>query len=108
MGTLPDFGNWCTAEKWGGTRDNSCKEVFDPAKGVAAFMPYAKGVSAKTYDFNRQGGQNRIDFPALLKIVKDQGFNGYIGVEYEGENLKEVDGILATKKLIENTWAALD
>lgn len=108
MGTLPDFGNWCTSEKWGGTSDNKCKEVFDPAKGTAAFMPYAKGVSAKTYDFNRQGGQNRIDYPGLLKIVKDQGYEGYIGVEYEGENLKEVDGILATKKLIEDTWAALD
>ena len=108
MGTLPDFGNWCTSQKWGGTSDNKCKEVFDPAKGVAAFMPYAKGVSAKTYNFNKEGGQPRIDYPGLLKIVKDHGYEGYIGIEYEGNNLSEGEGILATQKLIEKTWLSLD
>ncbi len=36
-------------------------------------MPYAKGVSAKPYNFNKEGGQPRIDYPGLLKIVKDHG-----------------------------------
>ena len=71
-------------------------------------MPYAKGVSAKTYDFDAAGDQPRLDYPKLLKIVKDTGFDGYIGIEYEGESLSEHEGILATKKLIENTWSALD
>ncbi len=108
MGTLPDFGNWCTSEKWGGTRDDSCKKVYDIQKGVKEFMPFAKGVSAKTYDFDADGNQPRLDYPALLRIVKDTGYDGYIGVEYEGDNLSEPEGIMATKKLIERVWAGLE
>lgn len=108
MGTLPDFGNWCTSVQWGGTRDDSCENVFDLAKGVELFMPYAKGVSAKTYDFNEEGGQDRIDYKALLQIVKDHHYEGYIGIEYEGDNLSEPEGIMATEQLIKDTWAMLD
>ena len=108
MGTLPDFGNWCTSEKWGGTRDDSCKQVYDLVGGVKEFMPYAKGVSAKTYDFDEAGDQPRLDYVSLLKTVKDAGYQGYIGIEYEGENLSEPEGIRATKKLIEKVWAGLD
>lgn len=108
MGTLPDFGNWCTSAKWGGTRDDSCEQVYDLVRGVRAFMPYAKGVSAKTYDFDETGNQPRLDYRSLLKTVKDSGYQGYIGIEYEGENLSEPEGIRATKRLIEKVWAALD
>lgn len=108
MGTLPDFGNWCTSEKWGGTHDDSCANVYDMQKGVKEFMPYAKGVSAKTYDFDVEGNQPRLDYKALLKIVKDTGYDGYIGVEYEGNSLSEPEGIKASKKLIEQVWAELD
>ena len=36
----------------------------------------------------------------MLKIVKGFGYNGYIGVEYEGYNLSEEDGIKATRDLL--------
>ena len=36
----------------------------------------------------------------MLQIVKDAGFTGYIGIEYEGSELSEPDGIIATKKLL--------
>jgi L-ribulose-5-phosphate 3-epimerase len=42
-GTLPDFGNF-----------PSGKNGFDRYKGVDLMMPFAKGVSAKSYDFNRR------------------------------------------------------
>ncbi len=107
MGTLPDFGNWCTTQKWGGTRDDSCENAYDLVEGVKAFMPYAKGVSAKSYDFDASGGQPRLDYMSLLRVVKETGYQGYIGIEYEGENLSEPEGINATKALIEKVWAAL-
>lgn len=108
MGTLPDFGNWCTTQKWGATRDDSCAHAYDLIEGVKAFMPFAKGVSAKSYDFDASGGQARIDYRGLLSVVKQAGYQGYIGIEYEGENLTEPDGIHATKALIEQVWATLD
>lgn len=107
LGTLPDFGNWCLNAAWGSTQNNKCTEVYDPLKGLKAFLPYAKGVSAKSYSFDEEGNETIIDYQKLLKIVKDSGFDGYIGIEYEGENMDEPDGIRATKGLIERTWKKL-
>ncbi|MBS1489641.1 MAG: TIM barrel protein [Bacteroidetes bacterium] len=107
-GTLPDFGNWCTNAKWGSTQDNQCTEVYDRYQGVKEFLPFAKGVSAKSYHFNEQGEETIIDFTRMLTLVKDSGFRGYIGIEYEGNRLSEPDGIRATKKLLERTWKKIN
>jgi sugar phosphate isomerase/epimerase len=108
LGTLPDFGNWCLSREWGSTQDGSCKESYDPVAGVAAFLPYAKGVSAKSYDFDDQGNETLLPYRHLLQKVKDSGFTGYIGIEYEGSRLSEPEGIRATKSLIERVWEELD
>jgi len=107
-GTLPDFGNWCTGAKWGSTENNKCKEVYDRYQGVAEMLPFAHGVSAKSYAFNDQGNETIIDYAKMLQVVKDSKFSGYIGVEYEGSPLSEHDGIVATKALIEKTWKSLN
>lgn len=107
MGTLPDFGNWCTSELWGSTMGDGCTSVYNHVEGVKKFLPYAKGVSAKTYDFDAQGNQPKLDYKSMLKVVKDAGYNGYIGIEYEGENLGEPEGIKASKQLIERIWSEL-
>ncbi len=107
-GTLPDFGNWCTNAKWGSTQDNQCTEVYDRYQGVNEFLPYAKGVSAKSYDFNADGEETIIDYTKMLKQVKASGFTGHIGVEYEGHRLSEPDGIRATKALLEKTWKKIN
>jgi len=85
-GTLPDFGNFYD---------------YDRYQGVEDLMPFAKGVSAKSYDFNADGDEVKINFEKMLKIVKAAGYRGYIGIEYEGERMSEPDGIRATKKLLE-------
>ena len=108
-GTLPDFGNWCTAEKWGSTEaEKNCVEQYDRYQGVSEMLPFARGVSAKSYAFGEQGEETIIDYTKMLSIVKDSGFTGYIGIEYEGSPLSEKDGILATKSLLEKTWAYLE
>jgi len=99
-GTLPDFGNFCQTKDYGSINDVNCKEVYDIYKGVGEMMPYAKAVSAKSYDFDEDGNQPKIDYVKMLQIVKDAGYTGFIGVEYEGDNLTEVDGIFATKNLL--------
>lgn len=97
-GTLPDFGNFCIS---GRGSDLVCKEWYDMYKGVAELMPYAKSVSAKSYDFDDNGNETKIDYAKMMKIVKENNYDGFIGVEYEGSRLKEREGILATKKLIQ-------
>lgn len=97
VGTLPDFGNFCTKRK-DGSRWGECVEEYDKYKGVKELMPAAKAVSAKAYDI--ENGQTSIDYVKMLQIVKDAEYTGYIGVEYEGDNLGEEEGILATKNLL--------
>jgi len=103
FGSLPDFGNWCLSAKWGSTQI-PCARAYDRYMGVEELLPYAKSVSAKSYDFDEAGDETRIDYYKMMKLVKDVGYNGYIGIEYEGERLSEHDGILATKALIEKAW----
>jgi sugar phosphate isomerase/epimerase len=96
-GTLPDFGNFRIS------RD----EEYDRYKGVEELMPYAKGVSAKSHDFDEAGNEIHTDYRKMLQIVKDAGFTGYIGIEYEGSELGEFEGIRATKALLEKVGAEL-
>lgn len=101
-GTLPDFGNFCMKREDGSYYESKCIEEYDKYKGVKELMPYAKAVSAKSYDFDEEGNETTIDYVRMLKIVKDAGYTGYIGVEYEGNELGEKEGILATKNLLIN------
>ncbi len=103
VGTLPDFGNFCISHPWGTTED-SCKEEYDRYKGVAEMLPFAKGVSAKTYDFDTKGGQPLMDYKRLMDLVKASGFKGYVGIEFEGKNGDEQEGVCKTKALIEKYW----
>ena len=64
-------------------------------------MPYAHGVSAKSYDFDDKGRESKLDFARIMKIVTDSGYDGWVGIEYEGGRLGEPEGIKATKKLLE-------
>lgn len=100
VGTLPDFGNFCLSQDWG-TTQGECTDYYDRYQGVKELLPFAKGVSAKTYDFDANGEQPKMDYKKLLAIVKESGFKGYIGLEFEGENQPEEEGIRKTKKLVE-------
>ncbi len=100
-GTLPDFGNFCTKREKGDMWESKCLEYYDRYLGVTELMPFAKGVSAKTYDFDADGNCVETDYSKMLPIVKQAGYTGYIGIEYEGSTLSEEDGIRATKKLLE-------
>ena len=87
FGTLPDFGNFP-------------KEI-DRYEAVRKLMPYAKGVSFKCYDFGPDGNETLIDVPRIMKIVADAGYNGWVGIEYEGNRLTEFEGIQAAKRLLD-------
>lgn len=90
-GTLPDFGNFRISKD----------EQYDRYKGVTELMPFAKAVSAKSHDFDEAGNETEIDYLKMMKIVAAAGYKGWVGIEYEGNKLGEMDGIRATKKLLE-------
>lgn len=104
VGTLPDLGNFCI--RWEGSWSN-CKEMYDRYKGVTELMPFAKGISAKTIDFDADGNCVETDYTRMLKIIKDAGFKGYVGIEYGGEQISEAEGVRKTKELLLKTAAIL-
>lgn len=90
-GTLPDFGNFrIEGDKW-----------YDRYKGVEELMPFAKAVSAKSHDFDSNGNEINTDFYKMMDIVSKAGYDGYVGIEYEGSVMDEISGIRATKVLLE-------
>ncbi len=85
-GTLPDFGNF---------------HDYDRYRGVEELLPFAKAVSAKSHEFDADGNEVRTDYRRMLQLVVAAGYRGWVGIEYEGNALPEAEGILATKKLLE-------
>ena len=106
VGTLPDFGNFCISGSWGSTQEE-CSNKYDKYLGVTEMMPYAKSVSAKSYDFDEEGNCMETDFYKMLEIVKKSGYNKYISIEYEGTRLSEYEGIRKTKELLEKVGKSI-
>ncbi len=84
-GSLPDPGNF---------------DKYDIYKGIETLLPYAKSVSAKSLDFDKKGNETTINYEQLLTILSKTNYQGYLGIEYDGERLSEHDGIIATRDLL--------
>lgn len=95
-GTLPDFGNFCITKD----KDRNCLDAYDRYQGMEELLPYAKAVSAKSYDFDSNGNETTIDYHRVMKMVKKVGYKGFVGVEFEGDNVTEDEGIKLTRDLL--------
>ena len=93
VGSLPDFGNFRI--------DRQTGENFDRYLGTELLMPFAKAVSAKTYGFDADGNESTMDYPRLMGIVLDAGYHDWVGIEWEGGDPGEYEGIKLTKQLLE-------
>lgn len=106
-GTLPDFGNF--------QKDRKNGTFHDRYAGVAAMLPSAKCLCAKSHDFDADGDECYTDYARMLGLVTDSGYEGWIEVEYEGPGgpgrtpaarrepvaaLGEREGALATVRLL--------
>ena len=86
VGTLPDFGNFYE---------------YDRYQGVTEMMPFAKAVSAKSYDFDASGNETKLDYRRLMQAVVKAGYRSWVGIEYEGDRLPEREGVAATLHLLQ-------
>lgn len=66
FGTLPDFGNF--------------PEEVNRYDAVEALLPFAKAVSAKAAKFSENDVLDT-DFRRMMRLVRDAGYSGYVGVE---------------------------
>ncbi len=97
IGTLPDFGNFrIENDNW-----------YDRYKGMEELMPYAKAVSAKSHEFDKNGDETGSDYYRMMDIVLENGYNGYVGIEYEGSKHSEMEGIRLTNKLLKKIQSSI-
>ncbi len=87
FGTLPDFGNF--------------PPEVDKYDALQKLMPYALAVSAKCYNFDSNGKHALYDLDRMMEIVLAAGYDGFVGIEYEGKKNAPYEGVLHCKKLLQ-------
>lgn len=82
VGLIADFGNFEG-------------DIYD---GMQRLLPYTKSVCTKSWDFDADGNETKIDFKRMMGLVKDSPFHGCIAIEYLGD--EPVAGVRKTAALI--------
>jgi sugar phosphate isomerase/epimerase len=86
FGTLPDFGNF--------------PPEVNKYEAVAKLAVYAKGMSFKCNFDGPNGTELLYEIPKMLKVMEDSKYSGYVGIEFEGSKLGELEGIQAGRKAL--------
>ncbi len=96
VGTLPDFGSYNFCVERGELNfeglTGDCKDQYDKYKGVEKLLPFAKGVSAKSHEFNSLGEETSTDYSRMMDIISNSSYEGFITIEYEGAMMKMFGG----------------
>ena len=89
---------------------SDCENQYDKYNGVRKLLPFAKGISAKSHEFNSMGEETSTDFSRMIDIILSSSYEGFITIEYEGAMMKMFggkgnylnphQGVEATKSLI--------
>jgi len=115
VGTLPDFGNsgFCMKRERLDFENltKRCENQYNKYEGVRELLTYARGISAKSHEFDEKGNDINTDYKRMLEIIKKSTYKGYLAIEYEGAMLQLFggkgnyltphEGVLATKALLE-------
>lgn len=82
VGLVADFGNF----------DG---DIYD---GMKQLLPYTKSICTKSWEFDAEGNETKIDFRRMMNVVKESKFRGCIAIEYLGG--EPVNGVKKTAALI--------
>lgn len=95
VGAFTDFDNFFMGG-WGLVPERR----YDTLQGMLDLAPYTRAVSAKSYDFDADGNETKVDFELCLRTALDGGFRSLASAEYEGEHLGEHEGSRLTVELL--------
>ena len=83
----------------------------NPCDAVDIFGDYVRGVHGKDGEYptdprylgeEKRIGDGRVNFPVLVKKLKEHGYNGSITIEREIDGDKQIEDILYAKKFLED------
>ena len=83
-GLLADYGNF----------------EGDIYEGMNQILPLSESICTKSWDFDSQGNETKIDYARMGTLIKKTGFKGCISMEYLGQNLGAVEGLKLTADLV--------
>lgn len=83
-GLLADYGNFEG-------------DIYD---GMSQILPFSESICTKSWDFDPQGNETKIDFARMGALIKKAGFKGCISMEYLGKQLGPVEGVKLTANLV--------
>ena len=97
-GILGDFTEW---------RMERNPDVLypDPYRGYEILAPLVRSVGAKSTSFDDMGNELITNYPRMFEILAKVGFEGYVAVEYFGEDLPREEGVKMTKDLVDRIIA---
>ena len=101
VGTVADFDNWCYQRSDGSVYGGTCTARYDRYRGMQELLPYAGGVSVKAFAFTEDGEEETLNFAYLFDAIRASGYDGYLGIEYEGDGLPAREGVIRTRALAE-------
>ena len=52
--------------------------------GRNRLLPYAKSICTKSWNFDEQGNETKIDFGRMMSLIKESSFRGCIAIEHLG------------------------
>jgi sugar phosphate isomerase/epimerase len=95
-----DFDNWCIEREGGNLWGTKCVNRYNAYEGMETLIPFAHGISVKAFQFDDNGEETKIDYKRMSEIIKKSDFDGYLGIEYEGDFENSDKGVLLTKALV--------
>ncbi len=82
VGLIADFGNF----------------EGDMYEGMKKLLPHSKSVCTKSWEFDEQGNETKIDFVRMMRIIEESTFRGCIAIEYLGDD--PIAGVRKTARLV--------
>ncbi len=95
VGAFTDFDNFFMGG-WG----HEPQRRYDTHQGMLDLAPFTRALSAKSYDFDVEGNDTKVDFELCLRTVLEAGFRGLASAEYEGHHTDEHEGSRLTVELL--------
>ena len=72
----------------------------DVYEGMEKLLPYTKSICSKSWDFDPDGNETKLDYARMMQVIEKSQFRGCIAIEYLGKNLAPLEGIRKTAALI--------
>lgn len=86
FGTMPDFGNW--------------PDEVDRYESLRKIMPWAQAVHAKVLEIDEALNHPKFDLVRCVQVARGAGYDGHLGIEYEGPG-DQVEGVHRAMRKLE-------